>query len=94
MSESSNPPQLLISELRKAYSGREVVSGVSMEAKGGEIVGLLGPNGAGKTTSFSMIAGFTRPTSGSLSLDGVDLTHLPPHQRARKGLVYLPQEPS
>ena len=94
MSESSNPPQLLISELRKAYSGREVVSGVSMEAKGGEIVGLLGPNGAGKTTSFSMIAGFTRPTSGSLSLDGVDLTRLPPHQRARRGLVYLPQEPS
>ena len=62
-----------------------------MEAKGGEIVGLLGPNGAGKTTSFSMIAGFTRPTSGSLSLDGVDLTRLPPHQRARRGLVYLPR---
>lgn len=65
-----------------------------MEAKGGEIVGLLGPNGAGKTTSFSMIAGFTSPTSGSLSLNGTELTRVSPHQRARKGLVYLPQESS
>jgi lipopolysaccharide export system ATP-binding protein len=94
MSESPKPPCLCISELRKKYGNREVVSGVSMEAKGGEIVGLLGPNGAGKTTSFSMIAGFTSPTSGSLSLNGTELTRVPPHQRARKGLVYLPQESS
>lgn len=65
-----------------------------MEAQGGEIVGLLGPNGAGKTTTFSMIAGFTSPTSGSLSLKGTEMTRFPPHQRARKGLVYLPQESS
>ena len=94
MSESPKSPSLRISELRKKYGHREVVSGVSMEAKGGEIVGLLGPNGAGKTTTFSMIAGFTSPTSGSLSLNGTEMTHIPPHQRARKGLVYLPQESS
>ena len=94
MSESPKPPCLRISELRKKYGHREVVSGVSMEAQGGEIVGLLGPNGAGKTTTFSMIAGFTSPASGSLSLNGTEMIHFPPHQRARKGLVYLPQESS
>ena len=94
MSESPKPPCLHISELRKKYGHREVVSGVSMEAQGGEIVGLLGPNGAGKTTTFSMIAGFTSPSSGSLSLNGTEMTRVPPHQRARKGLVYLPQESS
>ena len=65
-----------------------------MNANGGEVVGLLGPNGAGKTTTFSMVAGFLRPTAGKLLLDDLDLTRLPAFQRARKGLVYLPQEPS
>ena len=65
-----------------------------MNANGGEVVGLLGPNGAGKTTTFSMVAGFLRPTAGKLLLDDLDLTKLPAFQRARRGLVYLPQEPS
>ena len=65
-----------------------------MNATGGEVVGLLGPNGAGKTTTFSMVAGFLRPTAGKLLLDDLDLTQLPAFQRARRGLVYLPQEPS
>ena len=65
-----------------------------MNANGGEVVGLLGPNGAGKTTTFSMVAGFLRPTAGKLLLDDIDLTKFPAFQRARRGLVYLPQEPS
>ena len=80
--------------LVKAYKGRRVVDGMSMSVDAGEIVGLLGPNGAGKTTTFSMVAGFLRPTAGKLLLDDLDLTRLPAFQRARKGLVYLPQEPS
>lgn len=65
-----------------------------MNASGGEVVGLLGPNGAGKTTTFSMIAGFVTPSAGRLLLNGVDLTSFPAFKRARRGLVYLPQEPS
>lgn len=88
------PPLLSISGLRKKFGGKEVVRGVDMNANGGEVVGLLGPNGAGKTTTFSMVAGFLRPTAGKLLLDDLDLTKLPAFKRARKGLVYLPQEPS
>ena len=80
--------------LRKSFGKREVVRGVSIEVRGGEIVGLLGPNGAGKTTTFSMIAGFVKPTDGRLEINGKDITHLKPHQRAKQGLVYLPQESS
>ena len=80
--------------LRKKFGGREVVRGVDLEAFSGEVVGLLGPNGAGKTTTFSMLSGFIRPTKGKIKLDDVDLTKLPANKRARKGLVYLPQEPS
>lgn len=80
--------------LRKKFGGREVVRGVDLEAFSGEVVGLLGPNGAGKTTTFSMLSGFIRPTKGKIQLDDVDLTKLPANKRARKGLVYLPQEPS
>ena len=80
--------------LRKSYRKREVVRGISMEIKEGEIVGLLGPNGAGKTTTFSMIAGFVTPTAGKLEINGKDITKMPPHKRARAGLVYLPQESS
>ncbi len=65
-----------------------------MNASGGEVVGLLGPNGAGKTTTFSMIAGFVTPSAGRLLLNGIDLTSFPAYKRARRGLVYLPQEPS
>lgn len=81
-------------DLRKKYSGREVVRGVDLDAYGGEVVGLLGPNGAGKTTTFSMLAGFLRPTKGKILLNDNNLTTLPAYKRARNGLVYLPQEPS
>lgn len=81
-------------ELRKNYGRREVVQGVSLEARGGEVVGLLGPNGAGKTTTFSMVSGFVSPCSGTVRLNEDLLTDLPAYQRARKGLVYLPQESS
>ena len=85
---------LIVKGLHKKFGGKEVVRGVDLEANGGEVVGLLGPNGAGKTTTFSMVAGFLRPTSGALSLNGIDLTTSPAYMRARKGLVYLPQESS
>lgn len=81
-------------DLHKVYGQREVVGGVSVSVRGGEIVGLLGPNGAGKTTTFYMIVGLVPATRGRVSLDGADITHLPMYRRARLGLGYLPQEPS
>ena len=81
-------------ELTKSYSGRTVVRGVSLDVNAGEVVGLLGPNGAGKTTTFYMTVGLTAPDSGRVTLDGVDLTDDPMYVRARKGIGYLPQEPS
>src|SRR5437868_10440248 len=81
-------------DLTKSYSGRTVVRGVNVEVASGEIVGLLGPNGAGKTTTFYMVVGLTAPDSGRVSLDGVDVTDDPMYVRARKGIGYLPQEPS
>ena len=80
--------------LAKSYRSRLVVGGVSLEVRSGEIVGLLGPNGAGKTTSFYMIIGLVACDSGTVQLDGHDLTDRPMHVRARAGLGYLPQEPS
>lgn len=80
--------------LTKHYRRRPVVSDVSLEVGGGEIVGLLGPNGAGKTTCFYMIAGLISSESGSISLNGHDITMLPMHARAQLGLGYLAQEPS
>ncbi|MBK8243396.1 MAG: LPS export ABC transporter ATP-binding protein [Saprospiraceae bacterium] len=80
--------------LIKAYGSRTVVNGVSIEVKEGQIVGLLGPNGAGKTTTFYMIVGFITPNSGKVFLDQVDITREPMYIRARRGLGYLPQEPS
>ena len=81
-------------ELTKSYSGRTVVRGVSLEVASGEVVGLLGPNGAGKTTTFYMTVGLTVPDSGRVILDGEDVTDDPMYVRARKGIGYLPQEPS
>ena len=81
-------------DLTKAYSGRTVVRGVSLEIASGEVVGLLGPNGAGKTTTFSMVVGLVGPDSGKVLLDGADVTDDPMYVRARKGIGYLPQEAS
>jgi lipopolysaccharide export system ATP-binding protein len=80
--------------LRKSYQRRVVVNDVALELAQGEIVGLLGPNGAGKTTSFYLITGLIRPDRGSIHLDDDDVTGLPMYQRVRRGLGYLPQEPS
>lgn len=80
--------------LAKQYKGREVVKDVSMDVRAGEVVGLLGPNGAGKTTCFYMIVGLVAMDRGQLFLDDTDISKLPMHQRATKGLGYLPQEPS
>jgi lipopolysaccharide export system ATP-binding protein len=80
--------------LTKSYGGRTVVKGVSLEVGSGEIVGLLGPNGAGKTTTFYMVVGLTSPDSGRVELDDADVTGEPMYVRARKGIAYLPQEPS
>jgi lipopolysaccharide export system ATP-binding protein len=81
-------------ELTKSYGGRTVVRGVNLELASGDIVGLLGPNGAGKTTTFYMTVGLTAPDSGRVELDGTDVTDAPMYLRARKGIGYLPQEPS
>src|ERR671919_1310860 len=91
---SSNHSTLRTNALTKSYSGRTVVRGVSLEVASGEVVGLLGPNGAGKTTTFYMTVGLTVPDSGRVVLDGEDLTDSPMYVRARKGIGYLPQEPS
>jgi len=80
--------------LTKSYGGRTVVRGVSVEVRSGEVVGLLGPNGAGKTTTFYMTVGLATPDSGRVLLNGEDITNDPMYVRARKGVGYLPQEPS
>jgi lipopolysaccharide export system ATP-binding protein len=80
--------------LVKAYRRRRVVNDVALRLQQGEIVGLLGPNGAGKTTTFYMIVGLIQPMSGTIELDGVNITSMPMYKRARKGIGYLSQEPS
>ena len=86
--------QLQAIEISKTYQRRRVVHDLSVSMERGEVVGLLGPNGAGKTTSFYMIVGLVTPDSGQVLLDGEDITDLPMYQRARRGISYLPQEPS
>ena len=85
---------LLVENLRKSYQSRDVVQGISLHLKSGEVVGLLGPNGAGKTTTFYMIVGLLAANGGRILLDGKELSRLPIHLRARMGLSYLPQEAS
>jgi lipopolysaccharide export system ATP-binding protein len=81
-------------KLTKSFHGRTVVREVSIHLSPGEVVGLLGPNGAGKTTTFYMISGLIRPTAGTVSLNGTNITGWPVHKRARAGIGYLPQESS
>ena len=85
---------LEIKGLAKSYDGREVVKGVDILVKRGEIVGLLGPNGAGKTTTFYMVVGIIPPNRGKIIFDNNDITSLPIHERARYGIGYLSQEAS
>jgi len=80
--------------LTKAYGGRTVVKGVNIDVSSGEVVGLLGPNGAGKTTTFGMVVGLTAPDAGRVLLDNQDVTRDAMYTRSRKGIGYLPQEPS
>ena len=81
-------------DLVKRYNGRAVVDHVSFEVHQGEIIGLLGRNGAGKTTSFRMTIGMVAPEQGTVIFDGVNVTKMPMHKRARRGMGYLSQEPS
>ena len=85
---------LVAENLKKSYSKRTVLDGVSLHINQGEVVGLLGPNGAGKTTCFYIVVGLVKPDSGNILLDGHDITQLPMHVRARHGVGYLPQEAS
>ena len=86
--------KLRTDNIKKAYKGREVVKGITVEVNQGEIIGLLGPNGAGKTTSFYMIVGLVKPDSGKVYLDNIDITNVPMYKRAQMGIGYLPQEVS
>ena len=87
-------PRLEAHDLFKRYGDRTVVRGVSLEVSPGEVVGLLGPNGAGKTTTFYMVVGVEAPDQGRIHWRGYDITNMPMHRRARKGIGYLPQEAS
>lgn len=85
---------LVLKNLVKIYNNRRVVDSVNLEINKGEIVGLLGPNGAGKTTTFYMTVGMIKPDSGKVFIDNEEITDYPMYKRARKGVGYLPQEPS
>jgi lipopolysaccharide export system ATP-binding protein len=92
--EDAQAQGLVAVKIGKAYRRRQVVRGVSLSLRRGEVVGLLGPNGAGKTTCFYMMTGLIRVDYGQILIDGQDVTTLPMYQRARLGVGYLPQEPS
>ena len=96
MSATTTANNLLLAteNLVKEYRGRRVVNGVSVNVGAGEIVGLLGPNGAGKTTTFNMVVGVVKPDEGCVSFQDEEITGLPMHLRARRGIGYLTQEPS
>jgi lipopolysaccharide export system ATP-binding protein len=94
ISRRANGRVLRMEDLKKTYSRRTVVNGVSFDISQREVVGLLGPNGAGKTTSFYMAVGLVRPDSGTVHIDDEDVTDLPMYMRARKGVGYLAQEAS
>lgn len=85
---------ITVEKLVKSYNGRRVVDSVDLTVNGGEVVGLLGSNGAGKTTTFYMVVGLVKPNEGKIILNGEDVTSLPMHVRARRGIGYLPQESS
>lgn len=85
---------LVVQDLVKTYQGRCVVDQVNLEVKEGQIVGLLGPNGAGKSTTFYSVVGIIRPDRGAVFLNGENISQAPMYLRARKGITYLPQEPS
>ncbi len=85
---------LIARNMTKSYNGRQVVNGVSFGVRAGEAVGILGPNGAGKTTCFYMVTGLVPLDSGSVEIDGFDVTNMPMYRRSRLGVGYLPQEAS
>jgi lipopolysaccharide export system ATP-binding protein len=85
---------LRIENITKSIKKTQILHGISLEVKSGEIVGLLGPNGAGKTTTFYTVCGLIKPSSGEIFLDDENITGLPLHKRALKGIGYLPQESS
>jgi lipopolysaccharide export system ATP-binding protein len=80
--------------LTKIYDNTPVVNGISIDITSGDVIGLLGPNGAGKTTTFLMLSGIIKPDGGKVRFNGEDINHMPSHQRAEKGLIYLPQQHS
>jgi lipopolysaccharide export system ATP-binding protein len=90
----SAPSVLRADEVFKRLGGREILRGVSVQVRAGEVVGLLGPNGAGKTTTFYVLVGLMRPDQGKVLLNETDITREPMFRRARMGVSYLPQEPS
>lgn len=85
---------LKINNISKAFKDKKIVSGISFEVNAGDIYGLLGPNGAGKTTIFYIIAGLLSSDRGQIILSGEDISAIPMHQRSKRGIKYLPQEPS
>ncbi|ABK17753.1 LPS export ABC transporter ATP-binding protein [Syntrophobacter fumaroxidans] len=91
---SSEEKTLVVEDLVKTYQGRCVVDRVNLTVREGQIVGLLGPNGAGKSTTFYSVVGIIRPDRGAVILNGENIIGLPMYLRARKGITYLPQEPS
>jgi len=88
------PTLLRVEDVTKVYGRRKVVDGVTLEVGRGQVVGLLGRNGAGKTTTFRMVIGLVRPNGGRIRFRGEDVTRLPIYKRARRGMGFLPQEPS
>ena len=85
---------LLVENLSKSFQKKSVVKNISLKIEAGQVVGLLGPNGAGKTTTFYLIVGLVRPDGGKIFLNGEDITGFPTYKRARRGIAYLPQNPS